>query len=184
MDRNKLAILTNQLGGYDETEKAIGVDAELIERAVSGEHLTHKETAQIDRGFSELYEYPTEIDLETLFGTSDYDKGLTGDLDDTERFFYDVDFSNNFRQMVAETDFDIGLLNRGGSMFANFTPKMMSDVNALIASNEGNVGQEIAEMFEAYISDGENGIPFWRQDQLAHDSEFWEWFRETFYGDD
>lgn len=217
MDRNKLAILINQLGGYDETERVIGVDAELLQGAIQGEQLNHFETDAIDTAFGKLLRHPelaaeNGIDFAELFGTSDYDKGLTSDLDLAIDRLYDVGDGNIFREKVADGLVDIDDLNLYFGLFNNLAPgdnqrgKIIEYLRAdseyydaerdlarrrhsgkslryqLEAIDEEQeqaeleVSDGLKEMLEAYVATGGN---IWKDE-----SEFWEWFRETFYGDE
>lgn len=175
MDVNKLAILTNQLGGYDQTENVIGVDAELIQRAVAGESLTPMETAEIETGFNQLYLDP-DLAFENNIEVHELE-GLASDLAFTTQFLYDADFANTFREGVANDTIDPETLDEGGPLFANLTRLQTERIAELIGSDEGDKREQVALMFDAYLADHGD---IWDVDESA----FWEWYRETFYKDE
>lgn len=176
MDRNKLAILTNQLGGYDEVERVIGVDQELVQRAVEGQQLTSIQQAEIETGFNQLY-LDKELALDNGIDINAIES-LSKDLSDTVNFFYDQDAENRFRQGVADGVVDANDLADGGTLFANLTSSQIDKVLSLLETDEAS--DEISNLFSFYLQDYYSEVDFWD----VQDSLFWEWFRETFYGDD
>lgn len=124
MDINKLAVLTNQLGGYDEVENIINVPADLIAKAVAGDRLSNFEIAEIDAGFTRLYrdkELAEDygLDLEWLFGIDEFDKGITGDLDLALHAISDVQDEKIFRQQFANGYIDVDDLSDAYGLFNN-----------------------------------------------------------------
>lgn len=180
MNPSKLAILVNMLDGYDEAESATGVPAELIQKAIEGEQLTGYENALLETGFNKLYlEDDRGLDLDDLFGMRQTKFGeptaegtTTGLLDKTLDFLDRTDLQNEFRALVADGSVDLGDLETGFGLFANLTSHQAEMVLDGLRSGDADAG----EMFAAYLADG---MDFWN----IEDSDFWEWFRDTFYDD-
>lgn len=179
MDATKLAVLINQLGGYDEAESLINVDADTLYKAVSGERLTRQETAQVETGYNQLI-LDTELADEAGIDLTEIDE-TSENLDRAKSFFYDAELASKLNEAVGNGDIDLDLINSGGgNMFANFPPKMLNRISTLLDENKGD---KVNELFQGYINDYRAGVPFWRQDQLKADSEFWEIWRELFYNE-
>jgi hypothetical protein len=199
VNKQALAVLVNQLGGYDETEKAIGVDAELIARAVGGGRLSRLENAELETGFNQLYLEPKiankfDIDLDDLDETAEI-------LNDAENKIKDVDLENLLRSSLAEGEIETDNLESTDILFGNLTPLQrdrvlgiftnIQDVKAKLNepipySEKRELKQElsttrqtVSKMFDALNDD----IAQDRNLQDIYESAFWEWFREIFYPD-
>lgn len=232
MDRNKLALLTNELGSYDEVENVIGVDARLIQRAVEGERLNSLEQAEVETGFNKLYLYPeiaedAGIDVHSLF-----DDGITAMVYDVDKAFYDVHRSSQFRKALAEgriTTDDLEtaeLLFKDGYATAHIQEKLLDWLNEdrtdeKIITEWINDNPTRKAKYQDWINDNvyagtpikkitpeaflkhnkranSNYNKWFGNDRTAkeflepfaaggyrlddiEDSEFWEWYRNTFY---
>lgn len=199
MNKQALAVLVNQLGGYDETEKAIGVDAELIARAVGGGQLSRLENAELETGFNQLYLEPKiankfDIDLDDL-------DDLAEILNDAENKIKDAELENLLRSSVASGEIANNDIESADILFGNLTPSQRdrvlgifeniettkSKINERIPYGEKQSLQKelktmrgaVAGMFEAVNDDIEQDTDM----QDIYESAFWEWFREIFYPD-
>lgn len=175
MDINQLAILVNKLGGYDETQKVIKVDSEVIERAITGERLSRFEQAELENGVNQLYLKPTlaeknNIDLEEIEDFTTHLQHITDRL-------HNVDFESQLRASVANDLITPDELDVGAELFINLSPSQQDLVSDILASGDP---ETIGEMLQSFFEDHANGGGFWD----IENSAFWEWFRETFYGDD
>jgi hypothetical protein len=199
VNKQALAVLVNQLGGYDETEKAIGVDAELIARAVGGGQLSRLENAELETGFNQLYLEPKiankfDIDLDDL-------DDLAEILNDAENKIKDAELENLLRSSVASGEIANNDIESADILFGNLTPSQRdrvlgifeniettkSKINERIPYGEKQSLQKelktmrgaVAGMFEAVNDDIEQDTDM----QDIYESAFWEWFREIFYPD-
>lgn len=199
MNKQALAVLVNQLGGYDETEKAIGVDAELIARAVSGQKLSRLENAELETGFNQLYLEPKiadrfNIDLDELDETAEI-------LNDAENKIKDTELENLFRSSVASGEIANDDLESADILFGNLTPNQRDrvlDIFTNIETTKSKLNERIPSdqkqelrqelktmrgavtgMFEAVNDDIEQDNDM----QDIYESLFWAWFREIFYPD-
>jgi hypothetical protein len=199
VNKQALAVLVNQLGGYDETEKAIGVDADLIVRAVSGERLSDIENAEVEDGFNKLYLKPNfakryDIDIPEL-------KEITETLNLTEGKIKDVELENLFRQIVASGEIDTDDIDSANVLFADRTPSQRDQIFSIFENLETVKGRlteripygekqelqkelsairgAVAGLFEAVADDMEKDVDM----HNIVESAFWEWFREIFYPD-
>lgn len=184
MDRNKLAILTNELGGYDEAGERLGVDADLVQRAVEGGRLNNFEVAEIDKGFASLYDAGADnadLDLLYLFGIADApgQRGLTDSVYHAESAFYNPERENLFRAAFAEDRITQDDLYDAVDFFNDgyLTEKIQDKILTWLSEDDENGEPHTAKEFlDAYRADGKD---LFRED--LEESAFWEWFRETFY---
>lgn len=182
MDRNKLSVLVNQLGGYNEAESVTGVDAEIWQRAVIGESLSTFETAQIDNAYSQF------ILDSNLASENNVDIAEIDDM--ASNLFYLTMKLHNAPLVSAIRDaIAAGILNRyeitdravSRNYLINFNPPMQDDLLNLL---EDRNAEKLHQILEALIDDFGKGMPFFNSvDPNEYDSEFWVLWREFFYNE-
>lgn len=180
-DLNKLAILTNELGGIDEVAELLETDEDLLQFAIEGGGVTFAQDAEINRALNNFIldkdsqdEY--QIDIEKLFGINDngYSTGAGYDnaLEDVSSAINDQDDINLFRWAVADGRVELDELATSSLLFkqGHSTPNVIDKIVSWLVEDAHNA-KEFLDLFEL---DGFNI-------QDVQDSFFWEWFRETFY---
>lgn len=165
MDRNEYAIITNELGGIDATATELGIDADLLSDALSGNRLSRDESITIESAFNDFYNSENN--------NLDYDavEKLAETLAEVTDFIGDYDLENRFVELIANGDVDLDYLeNNATDLFADLNPVYADAVITWIEQ-----GNDASTIFDAYLND----VDFWD----INDSDFWDWFRDTFYGD-
>lgn len=173
MDANKIAVLSNQLGGLDELENVIQVPAELLQKAINGEPLTRFESEDIDSGILKLTDRGASSDIAIDNGIDINDiNTLAETMDLTERIMQDSIAMEKYRQLVAMGALDATDIRDNWTIFGNLTNAQTNKVlDAAINSDR----PDLRAMFQAYQAD--EGDIFGDLEE----SEFWAWFREMFY---
>lgn len=164
MNVNKLAVFVNQAGGIDSAANIIGIEPELLQRAIENQDLNVFETAEIETAFNQLYLEPelafeNDIDLDEL-------ENAASELDLIDIFIDNENLISDFKQLYANGEIDN--LDAFKEMAANLNTRFLEATIEWIKQ-----GNDASELFDNY----ETGGNFWDLD----DSEFWAWYRETFY---
>lgn len=180
-DVNKLAVLTNELGGIDEVSELLEVDEGLLAFAIEGGELTFNQDAEINQALNRFIldrearnEY--SIDIDRLFGIDDLGyttgQGFDDVLSNVSNAINDADDINTWRWAVADGRVTLDELETSSLLFkqGHSTPKVINKLVDWLVDNE-HVAKTFLDLFEL---DG------FRLDDIE-DSFFWEWFRETFY---
>ena len=175
MDANKIAVLSNQLGGLDELENVIDVPAELLQKAINGEPLTRFEIEQVDEGLQRLGRYNISSDIALDHGIDLSDVNTVSDAAAFVDFQADADISAQYRQIIADGLLDFDDIVSAKTMFGELSNKQTSMMFDKILEMDA---PDARDVFQRYIRDGESGGIFSKD---LKDSEFWAWFREMFY---
>lgn len=165
---DKLAIISNELGGMDETAELLGVDTTLIEYALEGGILTRSQQAELQRSYADFeLNYQAQQDYALDLDIID-EQAET--LRTAEKFINDNDLASDFRYAVSEGLITLDELENGYGLFADLPPKQTEMIiNWLVDGNSAS------GFINAYLNDDN----IWD----IEDSEFWEWFRDVFYSD-
>lgn len=134
MDANKIAVLSNQLGGLDELENVIQVPAELLQKAINGEQLSRFEREEIDRGILRLTRGGESSDIAIEAGIDiEQTNALADAMDLTERITQDRDVSIKYRQLVAMEALSQDDIEKNWTIFGNLTTRQADQIldNAL-----------------------------------------------------
>ena len=134
MDANKIAVLSNQLGGLDELENVIDVPAELLQKAINGEPLTRFEREDIDAGILKLTRGGVSSDLAIDNGIDiEQTNALADAMDLTERITQDQNVSIKYRQLVALEALSQDDVEKNWTIFGNLTTRQADQIldNAL-----------------------------------------------------
>ena len=134
MDANKIAVLSNQLGGLDELENVIDVPAELLQKAINGEPLTRFEREDIDAGILKLTRGGVSSDLAIDNGIDiEQTNALADAMDLTERITQDQNVSIKYRQLVALEALSQEDVEKNWTIFGNLTTRQADQIldNAL-----------------------------------------------------
>lgn len=134
MDANKIAVLSNQLGGLDELENVIQVPAELLQKAINGEPLSRFEREDIDAGILKLTSGGASSDLAIDNGIDiEQTNALADAMDLTERITQDQDVSIKYRQLVALEALSQDDIEKNWTIFGNLTTRQADQIldNAL-----------------------------------------------------
>lgn len=170
MNINELAVIAGRLGGTQEAALALGVGEDLLTRAIAGEQLDRLERGEIE---SSVYEFLNDNLNFTV-------ESETSALDFTVNYM-DVDQSRAFREAVATGAIDTDDLQMAMAIFpATLTDSQSGKILNLIQDEleQGKVNDladKMRDMFDAFEADG------WDILGDISESEFWAWFRETFY---
>lgn len=184
---NKLAIIANEYG-IDGAANILNIDENLLDYALRGNILTRQQQGRLEVAYgSVMAEDEPEIDIEKV---EDLGKSLQQAVKwvNEERFHGD-ELKDSFRYLVSRGQVsEEDLIDRGNktavgnlasyAIFAEgITPKIK---NMIINYFVDNPDETMDEFFEAYISDKQHALGIWHDPDLTN-SDFWKWFRETFY---
>jgi hypothetical protein len=165
MDRNKLAALANDLGGLDELADTLGIDNSILESAIKGESLTRFDSAEIDIAYANFEKNNDELYLASIDDTADL-------LNDSGMLTGSITVSDNLREAFAENRISEQQLGELYTLWGNLTAFQSENVAAWLNSGGGN-----AELLANLYTNEEDLFGNYE------DSDFWEWFRDTFYND-
>jgi len=164
----KLAVLINDLGGYDVASDALGIDENILHYAVEGNALDRIQDAQLTSAYANL-ELDNEIQNEYGIDFDNIDT-VADDLQTLEFFTGDIERANDIRELVADGKIDLDDVQSNYGLFADLNERHQDKLIEFIKD-----GGDAREFFEAYENDGD----IWD----IEDSDFWEWYRDTFYSD-
>lgn len=166
--QNELTVLASELGGASELSEVLGLDEDVVERALGGEELSRFENSQVTMAFARL----ESDDLAQADAGVNVEQTLevVKELSETLRYigWEGEPDTDRYRGLVrsAIADGEINL-----DRFLDTGYQIFGDINV---GSAGRVIEEMSrsgrweEMFDAF----DGGI-----------EEFWDWFREYFYGD-
>jgi|CXWL01.1.fsa_nt_gi hypothetical protein len=173
---SELTIITTRSGGYEESAELLDIDADLIERAITGKSLSRLEKLEIDQavaGYISNLDNPN--DANDLLSTA-------GTLTASEAFISDNDNSILLRTALVEGLIEQSDLEQGYSLFANLSQGQQGNIFGILQDGidgghkeKESAIKDLREMFDGYYADDMdiNGD--------VNESAFWEWFREVFY---
>lgn len=176
----KLAALLNQFSDIDEVSELTGIPEELIEKAVeeikSGKELTRSEKDNIQQLYNSFYRSKTlarkELNENTnLAEALQYvvEKGITDDPN--------VDLLESFVDDFVEQKISPELLYTAESAFSDLSASQQYRLSEWLKESPEN---KTGAWLELWANDTDYGS------QPMEDidaSEFWAWFRETFYNE-
>lgn len=173
MNRNILAVIVNELGGYDEAAEALGVDEDLIARAVAGENLTRAMNIELDGGWSDLQRDSQALDLYGL----DLDKidDLVKELEHVQYALQDESLSDDIRYAYADGRINAEMLeSQGLDVFYDLTLFQSTKLIEWLLDKDN---RHSAQGFvDAYLATRDRTGGIFSVDRDG--SEFWEWMRE------
>lgn len=171
LDIDKLAILANQLDGIDEVADLLNLDEDFIQYAIENNALDFQQTAELKRAISD-FELDNELQFEYGLNAQEIQQHAE-QLNVVHSRLASNEGIDAFRESVANNELSMDDLETAEIFFSNsyLTPNIQNAVLSWVAV--GNNPKEFLEQFEL---DGE------RLDGIE-DSAFWEWYRDTFYGD-
>lgn len=165
MDRTKLAALANELGGTANAANELGVDKDILESAIRGENLSRFDRSEIDIAYGKFEQDTDESYLQYIDETAEK-------LFDSQLLLADTELANNLAESFADGRISEPQLYDLYELWGELTPYQADLVVNWLNSDKSDAGLltelylEEADLFENY-----------------KDSEFWEWFRDTFYKD-
>lgn len=150
--------------GLEGTAERLQLDQDIVERAAYGE-ASRLELAEIDRGFAD-YE---------IWELKSGERGELSQLEAVARDvakleFFSSDNWNTLRDMIVNGEVVTDQFEIFEHLSANLTSAQMDLVLDQVAENG-------ADFLDILFEDGFEGYDFFA------DTEFWDWFRETFYSD-
>jgi hypothetical protein len=155
MDANKIAVLSNQLGGLDELENVIQVPAELLQKAINGEPLSRFEREDIDAGILKLTSGGGSSDLAIEAGINiEQTNALADAMDLTERITHSQDVSTKYRQLVAIEALSQDDIENNWTIFGNLTTRQAEQIldNAL-NYKESNVDRIVRNLEKTRVAE-------------------------------
>jgi hypothetical protein len=162
-DINRLAVFIAEVG-YNDAERLMGIDADLLQKAVAGETLSNYEEALIDNGYSGF----TLVNHEENYVDMDYINQVSDKLDLAVGFINDSELADSFRESLSFGQVDLDSLVENYGLFANLSIRQMEDLFDWLSDDDNRNAKDFLDLEFSWNLD---------------DSEFWEWFREVFYGD-
>lgn len=199
--RERLAILCNVLD-IENTADILGIDNESLEAVLQNVILTPRQQRLLNQAYYNIWDDEDNFNYESTYidevtgeevtesqviAFSDVEE-LAVSLSQALDWINEVQqvgtvYQDNFIQAVAENRISLDNLDStedaGYLLFGEgLDSGHRSKINEFIAS-----GNDTNEMFEAYRLDKENYGTIWfpRGDDNFDASEWWKWFRETFY---
>jgi hypothetical protein len=168
-DLNKLAILINQNEDLYSLADNLGIDAGIIETALtSGEGaLSRNDRLELEETMSR-YER-TQLDDYAQAELEDLTETLSELIDKTDDFRN----ANDLREFVATDQITLSDLNDLDLLFGQGGATMYIQNTIIDWLKDGGNASSFLDLF---ANDG------YRIDDIT-DSEFWAWYRETFYND-
>lgn len=200
MNLNKLAILTNQYGINDLAD-LLNIDTGVIQDVLQGAEISRFDMADLDEAFAKLEKKAlrgkTDFDLDELEEQSEALENVLYMIDDTDnqelfrkifalddkkkryrRNYTDENGNKKYKYLYKKTPkIEIEQLETLTTFFANSENNLR--VQGLILewlSDENNQAQTFLDKFK------KDGLSLsWDKGDKANSSQFWAWFRETFY---
>lgn len=200
MNINKLAILTNQYGINDLAD-LLNIDTDVIQDVLQGAEISRFDMADLDEAFAKLEKKAlrgkTDFDLDELEEQSEALENVLYMIDDTDnqelfrkifaldykkkryrRNYTDENGNKKYKYLYKKTPkIEIEQLETLTTFFANSENNLR--VQGLILewlSDENNQAQTFLDKFK------KDGLSLsWDKGDKANSSQFWAWFRETFY---
>lgn len=168
---NKIAILAVDLGGYDEAEKVLNVDADILAYAVNGGRLTDDQDALVEGAWLDLRR---DKDLRDEYGIDLTEiNRIDKEIENVQRALSDTEMSNMFRQAYAEGRVTADTLDsQGMDVFFDLTMTQARKVMDWLLEN----GHTADEFGEAYLSARDRIGGIYTVDETG--SEWFEWLRE------
>jgi len=173
MNLNILAALVNELGGYDEAAEALGVDEDLIARALSGENLTRAMNIELSGGWADLQRDAETLDLYSL----DLDKidDLVKELEHAQDALQDDKLSADLRYAYADGRITAEALeSQGLDVFYDLT--LYQSTKLLEWLLDADNIHSAQGFVDAYLATRDRTGGIFSVDRDG--SEFWEWMRE------
>ena len=200
MNLNKLAILTNQFGINDLADM-LRIDTDTLKDVLQGNEISRFDLADLDEAFAKL-------EKKALRGKTDFDiDELEAQSEALENVLYMIDDSDNaelFRKIFAldytkkryrrnytdengnkrykylykkQPKIEIEQLEMLATFFANSENNLrMQNLILEWLSDENNQAKTFLDKFK------KDGLSLaWDKGDKANSSQFWAWFRETFY---
>ena len=175
----ELALIAHELGGVAELAELLGVDVELLDLLFSGAELTRRQLAIIKSAYANL-QISTELEDEDI--DIDYVEERAKRIDTGLRVSgLPSEDQSLLVEHVASSDIDDKFLHVDGiydifPFLYDLTVWQMQKLTDWLRGVDGDINI----LLEHYLSDIEKHGGIWTA-QLEGDSEFWRWYRETFY---
>lgn len=166
MDREKLAALASDSDGIFNASQILDVDENIYFRAVQGLSLSRLDRADIDSAWA-FFEKTQDEDY-----LQDIDR-LASRINDSVMLQNNSDFTDNFMLVVAEGQITTQQVEDLYTLWGNLNGYQANVVMEKFATDPDFNADRLTELYS-------------REEDLFNDYEnsaFWEWFRETFYGD-
>jgi hypothetical protein len=154
MDANKIAILSNQLGGVDQLGEVIGVDETLLQKAIDGERLTRFESEDIDAGILKLTDRGGSSNLAIDNGVDiNRINELSDNLDMAARIIQDTEAATKYRKLVAMEAVSENDIENNWTIFGNLTPRQTDQIlDHAINYKQSNVDKIIRNLEHTRIA--------------------------------
>lgn len=156
MNIDKLAVAANLLGGFDELSNILGVDENLLEKAIGGFTLGSRQSETLTDAFNDAI-------AENLIDEREVNKLTTSVQSATLR--NNTQIKDGFRLAIANGQVDLDELDNYTTL-KNLTE---AQLEPLIEWLSEDVSRKASEFLDLAFS--------WD----VQESEFWKWFREIFY---
>lgn len=134
---NRLAILSNQLGGADEAETVLNIPMELIQKSINGGYLTGYELALAQNAVNRFRLEP-EIADEWGIDPDEVDT-IADEMLLAGNFIADIELENKFRQLVGDNSIKQHQIEKATNLFANLeTRRVRTILEGITDINEIN----------------------------------------------
>lgn len=166
-NRNNLAALANDFGSIESAADALGVDSNILQSAIDGEALSRNDAAELAIAYGTFEQNNTDEYLDEIDVVAEL-------LTDSQNLINDIDTSNQLREAFADGNISVAELS---DLFTLWGQGYMTHSNtAKIVEWLNSPDGDAAKLTELYLEE---------EDDFGYheDSDFWEWFRDTFYND-
>lgn len=173
MNRNIIAILANELGGYDEAAEALGVSEDLIAYAIEGGELSEDLRLALEGGWADLRRDAQALELYGL-NISEI-RHLDDELSRVQDAVQDINLIHDLRFAYAENRITRETLESQGLDVFNDLTLYQSQrlIEWLLDEDNAHTAQGFAD---AYLATRDRVGGIFSVDRNG--SEFWEWMRE------
>lgn len=167
MDRNKLAALANDSGGITEASDILGIERNIYDRAILGQDLSRLDKAEIDLAYAHFEQKEDESYLQFIDNTAE----LINDSVSLQG--YERNFTGGFMLAVAEGQISEAQINDLYTLWGNLNNYQANVIMEKFLEDKNFNADTLTELYL-------------EEEDLFKDyqhSEFWAYFRETFYND-